>query len=112
MEFSVYCFRHFFDIDYLFTVPPQVFQPPPKVESAVIRLRRNEIEKLDCDEALFKRVVKAGFGKRRKTLRNALKDINLPEAVKSLDILNSRAEQLTVAQFILLTSKISAGWKQ
>ncbi len=102
----------FFDIDYLFTVPPHVFQPPPKVDSAVIRLRRNKIQKLDCDENLFKRVVKAGFGKRRKTLRNALKDINLPEAVSSLDILNSRAEQLTVAQFISLTSKISIGWKQ
>ena len=102
----------FFDIDYLFTVPPHVFQPPPKVDSAVIRLRRNATPQLDCDEDLFKRVVKAGFGKRRKTLRNALKDINLPQAVSSLDILNSRAEQLTVAQFISLTSKISMGWKQ
>ncbi len=102
----------FFDIEYLFTVPPQVFQPPPKVDSAVIRLKRNEIQKLECDENLFKRVVKAGFGKRRKTLRNALKDINLPESVSGLEILNSRAEQLTVAQFISLTTKISSGWKQ
>ncbi|MEQ9305875.1 MAG: 16S rRNA (adenine(1518)-N(6)/adenine(1519)-N(6))-dimethyltransferase RsmA, partial [Marinoscillum sp.] len=63
----------FFDIEYLFTVPPQVFIPPPKVQSAVIRLTRNNVKSLDCDEVLFKRVVKAGFGKRRKTLRNALK---------------------------------------
>ncbi len=102
----------FFDIDYLFTVPPHVFMPPPKVDSAVIKLKRNQVEKLECDEALFKRVVKAGFGKRRKTLRNALKDINLPDTVSDLEILNFRAEQLAVAQFISLTSKIASGWKQ
>ncbi|MEP1097496.1 MAG: 16S rRNA (adenine(1518)-N(6)/adenine(1519)-N(6))-dimethyltransferase RsmA [Cyclobacteriaceae bacterium] len=102
----------FFDIEYLFTVPPHVFQPPPKVESSVIRLKRNEVQKLDCNEDHFKRVVKAGFGKRRKTLRNALKDINLPETVADMEILNQRAEQLSVAQFISLTSKITSGWKQ
>lgn len=103
--------KAFFDIEYLFTVPPHVFQPPPKVDSAVIRLTRNQTTKLDCNEDHFKRVVKAGFGKRRKTLRNALKDINLPESVAELEILNLRAEQLTVAQFISLTSKITSGWK-
>jgi 16S rRNA (adenine1518-N6/adenine1519-N6)-dimethyltransferase len=102
----------FYSIEYLFTVQPHVFQPPPKVDSAVIRLVRNKTVKLDCDEDHFKRIVKAGFGKRRKTLRNALKDINLPESVSGLEILNSRAEQLTVAQFISLTTKISSGWKQ
>jgi len=102
----------FFDIEYLFTVPPHVFKPPPKVESSVIRLKRNQVQKLDCNEDHFKRVVKAGFGKRRKTLRNALKDINLPEALTDLEVLNQRAEQLSVAQFISLTSKITSGWKQ
>lgn len=102
----------FFSIEYLFTVPPHVFHPPPKVQSAVIRLKRNDISHLDCDEIHFKRVVKAGFGKRRKTLRNALKDINLPESVADLEVLNSRAEQLSVAEFISLTSKITAGWTQ
>lgn len=100
----------FFSIEYLFTVPPHVFHPPPKVQSAVIRLTRNENKYLDCNEDHFKRVVKAGFGKRRKTLRNALKDINLPESVADLEILNARAEQLTVADFVSLTAKITAGW--
>lgn len=100
----------FFSIEYLFTVPPHVFNPPPKVQSAVIRLKRNEVRKLECDEGDLKRVVKAGFGKRRKTLRNALKDINLPDSVQGLEILGARAEQLTVAEFISLTSKITAGW--
>lgn len=102
----------FFSVEYLFTVPPHVFHPPPKVQSAVVRLTRNDIGSLACDEQHFKRVVKAGFGKRRKTLRNALKDINLPESVADLEILNARAEQLSVQDFISLTSKISAGWAQ
>lgn len=97
----------FYKIDYLFTVPPQVFNPPPKVQSAVIRLTRNDVETLGCDEQLFKRVVKAGFGKRRKTLRNALKDLNLEFATES-EVFNQRAEQLTVADFIQLTNHISS----
>lgn len=97
----------FFDIEYLFKVPPGVFNPPPKVQSAVIRLKRNKVAQLSCNENLFKRVVKSGFGKRRKTLRNALKDLNLPEAVASLDIMNKRAEQLSVQDFISLTEKIA-----
>ncbi len=97
----------FFKIEYLFTVPPQVFNPPPKVQSAVIRLTRNDVQTLGCDEQLFKRVVKAGFGKRRKTLRNALKDLNLEFATES-DVFNQRAEQLTVADFVELTNHISS----
>lgn len=97
----------FFDIEYLFKVPPGVFNPPPKVQSAVIRLKRNNVNQLSCDEKLFKRVVKAGFGKRRKTLRNALKELNLPESVTSLEVMNQRAEQLSVQEFISLTEKIA-----
>lgn len=97
----------FYDIEYLFKVPPAVFNPPPKVQSAVIRLKRNNVRKLDCDEKLFKRVVKAGFGKRRKTLRNALKDLNLSDSVVAMEVLNQRAEQLSVQEFISLTAKIS-----
>ena len=69
----------FYDIEYLFTVEPEVFDPPPRVKSAVIRLKRNSVKVLDCDEKIFVRVVKQGFQNRRKTLRNALKPLNLPE---------------------------------
>lgn len=96
----------FYDIEFLFTVPPQVFYPPPKVQSAVIRLQRNDASSLACDEVLFKRVVKAGFGKRRKTLRNALKDLNL-EFDTSRPVFDQRAEQLSVSDFIELTNYIS-----
>mgnify|MGYP000607374128 CR=1 FL=1 len=97
----------YYDIEYLFTVPPEVFNPPPKVQSGVIRLTRNKIDKLPCDEKLFKRVVKQGFQQRRKTLRNALKSMGLPEAMSSDDLLTKRAEQLSVQDFIDLTNKIS-----
>lgn len=96
----------FYKIEYLFTVPPGVFYPPPKVNSAVIRLIRNDVRSLDCDEDLFKRVIKAGFGKRRKTLRNALKDLNL-EFSSDPEVFNKRAEQLSVEDFIQLTKYIS-----
>lgn len=102
----------YYDIEYLFTVEPHVFHPPPKVRSAAIRLKRNKTEQLNCDEVLFKRVVKQGFQNRRKTLRNALKPLNLPEAIRQLNILDKRAEQLTVEDFIELTRKIEASWKQ
>jgi 16S rRNA (adenine1518-N6/adenine1519-N6)-dimethyltransferase len=98
----------YYDIEYLFTVKPGVFNPPPKVNSGVIRLKRNSVKRLDCDEKLFKQVVKAGFQMRRKTLRNALKPINLPEALADDPILNLRAETLSVKQFVDLTNKISA----
>lgn len=98
----------FYDLEYLFKVPPGVFNPPPKVQSAVIRLKRNKVKKLACDENLFKKVVKAGFGQRRKTLRNALKGLNLSGLEGNEEILSKRAEQLSVDEFITLTSKISA----
>lgn len=96
----------FYDIQYLFTVPPHVFNPPPKVNSAVIRLVRNDVQVLDCDEVLFKKVVKAGFGKRRKTLRNSLKDLNLEFPTDS-PVFDKRAEQLSVSEFVQLTKQIS-----
>ncbi|MEM0938591.1 MAG: 16S rRNA (adenine(1518)-N(6)/adenine(1519)-N(6))-dimethyltransferase RsmA [Bacteroidota bacterium] len=98
----------FFDVKYLFKVSSGVFNPSPKVQSAVIRLVRNQIDHLPCDEDLFKRLVKAGFGQRRKTLRNALKGLNLSGLESNDKILNKRAEQLSVADFITLTSKITA----
>ena len=99
----------FYHVEYLFSVPPHVFNPPPKVTSGVLRLRRNEVEKLDCDEKLFFRVVKQGFNNRRKTLRNALKPLGLSEELKELSILDKRAEQLSVADFVELTKEIERG---
>ncbi|MDH5367042.1 MAG: 16S rRNA (adenine(1518)-N(6)/adenine(1519)-N(6))-dimethyltransferase RsmA [Cyclobacteriaceae bacterium] len=96
----------YYDMEYLFTVEPDVFIPPPKVRSGVIRLKRNLVNKLKCDEKLFKRIVKQGFQNRRKTLRNALKPLNLPDHINSLDVLNKRAEQLSVTDFEDLTMKI------
>jgi len=96
----------YYDIEYLFKVPPGVFFPPPKVMSAVIRLVRNQRDQLGCDELLFKKVVKQGFQNRRKTLRNALKSLNLPTSIYKLDVMDKRAEQLSVDQFINLTVEI------
>lgn len=97
----------YYDIEYLFTVPPHVFVPPPKVESAVVRLTRNSTEKLDCDEKLFFRVVKQAFSTRRKTLRNALKPLGLSSEAMSGDIFDKRAEQLGVADFVALTNLVA-----
>lgn len=93
----------YYDIDYLFTVHENVFVPPPKVKSSVIKLRRNQRENLDCDEQLFKLVVKTGFNQRRKVLRNALKPLgySVPEQFAGM-----RAEQLSVDQFIELTRNL------
>lgn len=102
----------YFSIEYLFTVKPGVFNPPPKVDSAVIRLKRNKVAQLSCNENLFFRIVKQGFQNRRKTLRNALKPINLPTVVNENPLLNLRAEQLAVADFVELTKKIEEGWKK
>lgn len=99
----------YYDIQYLFKVPPGVFIPPPNVMSAVIRLIRNGRKKLDCDEALFRQVVKQAFQKRRKTLRNALKHLNLPGPVASLNLMDKRPEQLSVEDFIFLTRSIQQG---
>lgn len=96
----------FYGIELLFKVPPGVFVPPPKVMSAVIRLTRNSRTALDCDEELFVEVVRQGFNNRRKKLRNALKNLNLPAEISALSLLDNRAEQLSVEQFIQLTSLI------
>ncbi len=96
----------YYDIEYSFSVPPHVFQPPPKVQSGVIRLRRNGVQKLDCNEVLFKQVVKAGFNQRRKMLRNALKPLDPPPALLDDALLDKRAEQLSVADFVYLTQKM------
>ncbi|MFD2203360.1 16S rRNA (adenine(1518)-N(6)/adenine(1519)-N(6))-dimethyltransferase RsmA [Shivajiella indica] len=100
----------YYDIEYLFSVPPGVFNPPPKVNSGVIRLKRNNVEKLDCDEKLFFRVVKQGFGTRRKTLRNCMKSLGIPEEMKEDPILDKRAEQLDVQEFVMLTKKLQKSW--
>ncbi len=96
----------YYHIKLQFTVPPGVFIPPPKVNSAVLSMVRNETEKLDCDEALFIKVVKQAFQTRRKTLRNALKNLNLPESIKANELLNKRAEQLSVSDFVFLTKNL------
>jgi 16S rRNA (adenine1518-N6/adenine1519-N6)-dimethyltransferase len=93
----------FYDIEYLFTVHEHVFSPPPKVKSAVIRLKRNETKQLDCDEKLFIRLVKTAFNQRRKTLRNALKSLTLVDAEKAEPYLGLRAERLSVQDFIQLS---------
>lgn len=94
----------YYHIEYLFTVSEKVFDPPPKVKSAVIRLLRNDRESLGCDEKLFFQVVKTGFNQRRKTLRNSLKSLLPPEF--DLPYLNQRPEQLSVDDFIALSQEI------
>ena len=93
----------FYDIEYLFTVEPEVFNPPPKVKSAVIRLKRNAIAKLECDEQKFKQLVKTAFNQRRKTLRNSLKTFTFVEGFTQEDIFNKRPEQLNIEEFVYLT---------
>ena len=96
----------FYKADYLFTVPPSVFIPPPKVESGVLRLTRKADYSLPCDEKLFFRVVKSAFQQRRKTLRNSLKTYNLSDNLKANTIFDKRPEQLSVQAFIDLTVAI------
>lgn len=96
----------FYDVEYLFTVPPTVFNPPPKVDSGVLRLTRKENYILPVDEKLFFRVVKTAFQQRRKTLRNSLKTMNLSDNLREDTIFAKRPEQLSVQEFIYLTSKI------
>lgn len=96
-----------YDIEYLFTVSEKVFNPPPKVKSAVIRLRRNNTTKLDCDETLFVKVVKASFGQRRKMLRNSLKAVFGNFGGAEHPLFTTRAEQLSVAQFVELTNWVA-----
>ncbi len=96
----------FFTINYLFTVHEHVFDPPPKVKSAVISLTRNTTMQLDCDEKLFVRVVKTAFNQRRKTLRNSLKPILLTVSCPE-PIFEKRPEQLSVAEFVTLTNMVA-----
>lgn len=101
----------FYKIEYLFTVSEHVFNPPPKVKSAVIRLTRNSIEKLDCNEELFFKVVKASFNQRRKTVRNSVKVLSGNNIVESI-YLDKRAEQLSVNEFVALTNSIEQAIKK
>ncbi|HEY8930911.1 MAG TPA: 16S rRNA (adenine(1518)-N(6)/adenine(1519)-N(6))-dimethyltransferase RsmA [Mucilaginibacter sp.] len=98
----------YYKVEYLFTVKAGVFNPPPKVLSAVIRLTRNETAELNCDEKLFWQVVKAGFNQRRKTLRNAVSSLINKEKMADEPLLELRAERLTVADFVSLTNKIAS----
>ena len=93
----------YYDIEYCFTIDENVFTPPPKVKSGVIKLKRNKLEKLPCDEKLFKQIVKAGFNQRRKTLRNALKSFSLENELVVANLLQKRAEELSVEDFITIT---------
>ena len=97
----------YYDVEYLFTVHENVFNPPPKVKSGVIRMTRNQKEGLAGNEVLFKQIVKAGFGQRRKKMSNALKVLGIPENMKSHPFLDIRAEELSVADFITFTNE----WK-
>lgn len=97
-----------YDIDYLFTVSETVFNPPPKVKSAVIRMKRNETQSLACDEKLFVKVVKAAFGQRRKMLRNALKAVFGDFGGAEHRFFTDRAERLSVADFVELTQWVDA----
>lgn len=96
----------FYDVEYLFTVPPTVFDPPPKVDSGVIRLIRKENYTLPVDEKLFFRVVKTAFNQRRKMLRGSLKSFNLSDKLREDTIFAMRPEQLSVSAFLELTAKI------
>ncbi len=100
-----------YDVEYLFTVDENVFNPPPKVKSAVIRMTRNSVTDLGCDEALFKRVVKTVFNQRRKMLRVSLRQILSADAVSAgffeQDIMTKRPEQLTIQQFVELTNMVA-----
>jgi 16S rRNA (adenine1518-N6/adenine1519-N6)-dimethyltransferase len=96
----------YYDIEYLFTVDEHVFSPPPKVKSAVIRLTRNAVSKLACNEILFKKVVKAGFNQRRKTLRNAVSGLVPAGMETGHEFFRLRAEQLSVNDFIELTNML------
>jgi len=106
-----------YDIEYLFTVDEHVFNPPPKVKSGVIRLVRNDVTELGCDERLFKSVVKTSFGQRRKTLRNSLRGMIPPAALPTVDeqyseLFKRRPEQLGVSDFVELTNIIKNIQKQ
>jgi 16S rRNA (adenine1518-N6/adenine1519-N6)-dimethyltransferase len=96
----------YYEIEYLFTVHEHVFDPPPKVKSAVIRLKRNNVKQLDCNEQLFVKVVKTAFNQRRKMIRQSLKPLGMNLEDIDSELLTKRAEQLTVEQFINITNKL------
>ena len=96
----------FYDTSYCFTVDPKSFIPPPKIQSGVVKLIRNERTNLNCDENLFIKIVKKGFGQKRKTLRNSLKTFNFENTKEIEHLLNCRAEQLTVDNFIKITNHV------
>ena len=98
----------FFDVKYLFTVHKGSFNPPPKVESAVIRLTRKPNQTLGCDPVLFKSLVKLTFGQRRKMLRNTLRAFLQTDDLLQDAFFDKRPEQLTVADFVALTNRIAA----
>jgi len=98
----------FFDVEYLFTVPPTVFNPPPKVDSGVIRMTRKENYVLPVNEKLFFKVVKTAFNQRRKMLRSSLKSFQLSQALKEDPIFTKRPEQLSVQDFFELTKKLTS----
>ena len=98
----------FYDVEYLFTVDEHVFDPPPKVKSGVMRMRRKENFTLACNEKMLYTVVKMAFQQRRKTMRNSLKSLNLSDSLREDSIFDLRPEQLSVEQFIELTQKIEA----
>jgi 16S rRNA (adenine1518-N6/adenine1519-N6)-dimethyltransferase len=98
-----------YNVEYLFTVEPTVFNPPPKVMSAVIRMTRNEVQQLGCDEQLFKRVVKTVFNQRRKMLRVSLRQLLPADArlfTQNAELLTRRPEQLSIPEFIELTNLV------
>ncbi|HMR18714.1 MAG TPA: 16S rRNA (adenine(1518)-N(6)/adenine(1519)-N(6))-dimethyltransferase RsmA [Sphingobacterium sp.] len=97
----------YYDVEYLFTVKAGAFNPPPKVLSGVMRMTRNNVNKLDCDEKVFWRVVKAGFNQRRKTLRNALSAVLPKNKMSDNPLYELRAERLQVADFVTLTNEIA-----
>lgn len=97
----------YYDVEYLFTVKAGAFNPPPKVLSGVMRMTRNNVTALGCDEALFWKVVKAGFNQRRKTLRNALSSIITKDKMSNNPLYDLRAERLTVQDFVDLTNDIA-----
>ncbi|NLO70089.1 MAG: 16S rRNA (adenine(1518)-N(6)/adenine(1519)-N(6))-dimethyltransferase RsmA [Porphyromonadaceae bacterium] len=97
----------YYEVEYLFTVSEQVFDPPPKVKSAVVRFTRNEVEKLDCDEKLFRTVVKTAFNQRRKILRNSLSSlVEKTNPIYENTIYTKRPEQLDVQSFVNITNDI------
>lgn len=97
----------YYDVEYLFTVDEHVFNPPPKVKSGVIRMVRNNVKKLNCDERLFFKVVKAIFNQRRKMVRNSLKSLMMGQQIDN-ELMLKRPEQLSVKDFIIITNLIES----